>query len=74
MASLIGYLIYGHHAGTIHRLAHKDIRAKLATWEGDIQIWLNKNGNASCDVNGKLLGREHQPQFNDTSKSEKIRS
>jgi hypothetical protein len=53
MAALIGYLTYGHHAGTIHRLAHKDIRAKLATWNGDVSIWLDKDGLASCAVNGK---------------------
>ena len=53
MAALIGYLTYGHHAGSIHRLAHKGIDAKLATWEGEITIGLRKDGSASCAVNGK---------------------
>ena len=51
MAKLIGYLEYGHHAGTIHRLAHKDISAKLATWDGAIDTYLDKDGNAQVTVN-----------------------
>jgi len=57
MAALIGYLNYGHHAGTIHRLAHRDINATLATWEGDINTWLSKDGTYSVEVNGKEIAR-----------------
>ena len=53
MAALIGYLTYGHHAGTVHRLAHRVIESQLATWEGRIDTGLNKNGDASVSVNGK---------------------
>jgi len=52
MAALIGYLNYGHHAGTIHRLAHRDISSKLATWEGDIETYLAKDGSFSVYANG----------------------
>jgi hypothetical protein len=55
MAKLIGYLRYGHHAGMIHRLAHKQISAKLATWEGDIEVTLNAEGTAYIHVNGKQV-------------------
>lgn len=55
MAKLIGYLEYGHHAGTIHRLAHKDISAKLATWSGNVRTYLDKDGNATVDVNGTTV-------------------
>ena len=55
MAKLIGYLRYGHHAGVIHRLAHKEISAELATWEGNIRTELYPNGNAYVYVNGHLV-------------------
>ena len=55
MAALIGYLNYGHHAGTIHRLAHRDINSKLATWQGDIRTYLSKDGNYLVEVNGKRI-------------------
>ena len=55
MAALIGYLNYGHHAGTIHRLAHKVIDSRLATWEGSISTWLSKDGSYSVTVNGKTV-------------------
>jgi len=55
MANLIGYLNYGHHAGTIHRLAHKEISSKLATWNGEITTDLFKDGKASVSVNGQTI-------------------
>jgi len=55
VAALIGYLNYGHHAGTIHRLAHRDINSTLATWHGDINTWLSKDGSYSVCVNGKEI-------------------
>ena len=55
MANLIGYLHYGHHAGTIHRLAHKQISSKLATWNGSIWTTLNKDGSTIIEVNGKKV-------------------
>jgi len=55
MAALIGYLNYGHHAGTIHRLAHRDINSNLATWEGQISTYLSKDGAYSVHVNGKVI-------------------
>jgi len=55
MAALIGYLNYGHHAGTIHRLAHRDISSSLATWEGRITTYLSKDGSYLVYVNGKTI-------------------
>lgn len=55
MAALIGYLNYGHHAGTIHRLAHQDIDSKLATWQGHIKTHLSKDGSHSVYVNGNEI-------------------
>jgi hypothetical protein len=55
MAALIGYLNYGHHAGTVHRLAHKDISSRLATWNGEIYTELFKDGRALVIVNGKTV-------------------
>lgn len=55
MAALIGWLRYGHHAGVIHRLAHKSISSSLKTWEGDISAYLDKDGNGSVSVNGKTV-------------------
>ena len=55
MAKLIGYLHYGHHAGSIHRLAHKQISAELATWDGKIETTLNADGTAYIYVNGKQV-------------------
>ena len=52
MAKLIGYLKYGHHAGVIHRLAHKEISSELATWEGNIRTELYPDGKAFVYVNG----------------------
>jgi len=57
MANLIGYLEYGHHAGTVHRLAHKNISARLATWQGTINTHLDKDGNAIVDVDGAEVWR-----------------
>jgi len=53
MAALIGYLEYGHHAGTVHRLAHKVIESELRTWEGKINTTLTKDGTFYVSVNGK---------------------
>ena len=53
MAALIGYLNYGHHAGTIHRLAHRTIQSQLATWTGNITTTLDKAGNYTVHVTGK---------------------
>ena len=53
MAALIGYLEYGHHAGVVHRLAHRTISAQLRTWEGRIDATLNKDGTYYFSVNGK---------------------
>ena len=55
MAALIGYLNYGHHAGTIHRLAHKTISSRLATWEGDINTYLSKDGSYIVYMNNKTV-------------------
>jgi hypothetical protein len=55
MAKLIGYLRYGHHAGVIHRLAHKEISSELATWEGNIRTELYPDGKAFVYVNGNLV-------------------
>ncbi len=55
MAALIGYLTYGHHAGTIHRLAHRVIESQLATWEGRIDTTLTKDGKYWVSVNGKEI-------------------
>lgn len=53
MAALIGYLDYGHHAGTIHRLAHRHIASRLATWQGEIQTLVSKDGTFEVNINGK---------------------
>lgn len=55
MAKLIGYLMYGHHAGTIHRLAHKEIESKLATWKGSTTTILKSDGMCKIYVNGELI-------------------
>ena len=55
MAKLIGYLYYGHHAGVIHRLAHKQIYSKLATWQGTVRTYLDKDGKCTVEVNGKVV-------------------
>ena len=55
MAALIGYLTYHHHAGTIHRLAHRDIDSQLATWSGHIDTHLSKDGSYAVYVNGKEI-------------------
>ena len=55
MANLIGFLNYGHHAGTIHRLAHKTISSRLATWRGNIETEVDKEGNYSVSVNGEII-------------------
>lgn len=55
MAKLIGHLFYGHHAGSVHRLAHKTIISKLATWTGDIKTYLDKDGSFTVDLNGKTV-------------------
>ncbi len=55
MAALIGYLEYGHHAGTVHRLAHKRIESELRTWEGRIDTQLEKDGTFYVSVNGKQI-------------------
>jgi hypothetical protein len=55
MANLIGRLDYGHHAGTIHRLAHQKISSRLATWKGVIITELNKDGIARVTVNNKIV-------------------
>jgi hypothetical protein len=57
MANLIGYLEYGHHAGTVHRLAHKKISSRLATWTGNITTYLDKDGDAHVDVDGAEVWR-----------------
>ena len=57
MAKLIGYLEYGHHAGTVHRLAHKIISSRLNTWEGGISTQLNKDGTFYVHVNGNEIAR-----------------
>jgi hypothetical protein len=53
MAALIGYLEYGHHAGLVHRLAHKVIESELRTWDGRINTTLLKDGTYFVSVNGK---------------------
>lgn len=55
MAALIGYLDYGHHAGIVHRLAHRCIGARLATWDGQIQTILHKDGTFEVAVNEKII-------------------
>ena len=55
MAALIGYLNYGHHAGTIHRLAHREIDSHLATWKGHIHTYLNKEGKFEVWVNTQKI-------------------
>lgn len=55
MAALIGWLRYGHHAGQIHRLAHKSISSSLKTWEGEISTVLDKDGESGVYVNGKKV-------------------
>jgi len=55
MAALIGYLEYGHHAGVVHRLAHRVISSQLATWEGRIDTTLARDGNFYVSVNGKQI-------------------
>jgi len=57
VAALIGYLNYGHHAGTIHRLAHREIDSHLATWQGHIHTYLDKAGDYQVWVNTKLIVR-----------------
>jgi len=55
MANLIGFLEYGHHAGIVHRLAHKVISSNLKTWHGNVYTWLDKDGNCEISVNGKTV-------------------
>lgn len=55
MATLIGYLNYHHHAGTTHRLAHRDIDSQLATWQGHIDTHLSKDGSYVVYVNDRQI-------------------
>ena len=55
MANLIGYLHYGHHAGVVHRLGHRQISSKLATWHGTVKTYLDKDGSYTVEVNGKVV-------------------
>lgn len=55
MANLRGTLNYGHHAGSVSKLAHENISAELATWEGRISASLNKDGSYSVAVNGTTI-------------------
>jgi len=57
MAALIGFLDYGHHAGVIHRLAHRTISSNLKTWHGEIRTTLNKDGSFYVSVNGEDIVR-----------------
>lgn len=57
MAALIGYLQYGHHAGTVHRLAHKTISSVLRTWEGSITTYLSKDGIYTVYENNKVVAQ-----------------
>ena len=57
MAALIGYLEYGHHAGVIHRLAHKTISSDLRTWHGGIDTILYKDGSFYVSVNGQRIAK-----------------
>lgn len=55
MAALIGYLNYGHHAGTVRRLAHRNIGSTLKTWHGYIATTLLKDGTYFVRVNGNQI-------------------
>ena len=57
MAALIGFLDYGHHAGVVHRLAHRTISSNLKTWQGEIRTSLNKDGTFFVSVNGKDIAK-----------------
>ena len=57
MAALIGFLDYGHHAGVVHRLAHRTISATLKTWQGEIGVTLNKDGTFYVSSNGKDIAK-----------------
>ena len=50
MAPLIGYL--KGNRGETHRLGQDIITSKLATWEGNIETNLLKDGSASVAVDG----------------------
>lgn len=57
MANLIGHLEYGHHARKIHRLAHYNISARLATWHTFLDVSMDKYGRVRMTLtqNGKVV-------------------
>ena len=44
MAALRGVMDYGHHAGSVHRLAYDDISAHLSTWQTHCYIHIDRYG------------------------------
>jgi len=53
MANLYGSINYDHHNRYIHRLAHRHISTSAQTWEGRVDVSLDKDGNAVVMVGGK---------------------
>ena len=50
MAALRGVMEYGHHAGTVSRLAHQQISAHLATWRTHVRAYVDRDGTVRVDV------------------------
>jgi len=53
MAALIGYL--QGNRGRVHRLGSRVIDSRLATWRGEIDTTLTKDGKFFVSVNGKQI-------------------
>jgi hypothetical protein len=41
---------YGHHAGSISRLAHDSISARLSTWHTHVRAPIDKYGRVSVSI------------------------
>ena len=57
MAALRGIMNYGHHAGSVSRLAHTSISAELSTWDTHASTTIDKYGRVLVSItrNGKSI-------------------
>ena len=53
MANLYASIDYDHHNRYIHRLGHRHIATSAQTWQGRVDVSLDKDGNAVVTVGDK---------------------
>ena len=53
MANLLGFIDYDHHAGYVHRLAHRRIIVGAETWHGRVSVSLSKEGISRITISDK---------------------